>query len=147
MQELNLPSFDFRVKTEGSGNYIFDSVRKRYVLLTPEEWVRQNFMQYLIQVKDYPSSLIAVEKQISVNYKPFRFDLLVYTRNGEPFLIAEIKAPHIKITQEAFDQVVRYNMALKVKLVIVSNGIDHYVCEVDYSEQSYRYLQEVPGFR
>jgi len=147
MQKLNLPSFDFRFKTEGSKSYIFDTVRKKFVLLTPEEWVRQSFMQYLIQFKRYPSSLIAVEKQIVFNNKPFRFDLLAYTRNGKPFLIAEIKAPYIRITQEVFDQVVRYNMTLKVKLVIISNGIDHYVCEIDYSDQSYRYLREIPDFR
>jgi hypothetical protein len=147
MEQLNLPSYNFRIKDEGSKRYIFDNIRKKFVVLTSEEWVRQNFMQYLIQEKSYPESLIVAEKKILLNDKPFRFDLLVYNRNGEPYLIAEIKAPHVRITQEVFDQVVRYNMALRVKLVVVSNGIDHFVCEVDYAERSYKYLKEVPSFR
>src|SRR6056297_1695483 len=112
MQKLNLPPYHFRIKTQGTKSYIFDSVRKRYVVLTPEEWVRQHFIRYLIDEKNYPESLMAVEKQISLHGKLFRFDLLVYRRNGRPLLIAEFKAPEVKITQDAFDQAVRYNMAL-----------------------------------
>ena len=146
MQELNLPVYDFRIKTEGTKKYIFDSVRKRFVLLTPEEWVRQHFIRYLIEEKKYPKSLMAVEKQITLNGKLFRFDLLVYRRTGQPLLIAEFKAPNVKITQETFDQVVRYNMALKVERVVVSNGKQHFVCEINYKENSYRFLKEVPEF-
>ena len=146
MQELNLPVYEFRIKTEGAKKYIFDLVRKRFVLLTPEEWVRQHFMRYLIEEKKYPESLMAVEKQITLNGKLFRFDLLVYRRNGKPLLIAEFKAPGIKISQETFDQVVRYNMTLKVEWVVVSNGLQHFVCEVDYEQNSYKYLREVPEF-
>jgi len=146
MQELNLPVYAFRIKTEGTKKYIFDSVRKRFVLLTPEEWVRQHFMRYLNEEKKYPESLMAVEKQITLNGKLFRFDLLVYRRNGQPLLIAEFKAPGVKISQEAFDQVVRYNMSLKVERVVVSNGLQHFVCEIDYETNSYRFLNEVPDF-
>jgi type I site-specific restriction-modification system R (restriction) subunit len=146
MQELNLPVYEFRIKTQGTKKYIFDLVRKRFVLLTPEEWVRQNFIRYLTEEKKYPESLMAVEKQITLNGKLFRFDLLVYRRNGQPLLIAEFKAPCVKISQETFDQVVRYNMTLKVERVVVSNGIKHFVCEIDYEANSYRFLQEVPGF-
>ncbi|WP_372947552.1 type I restriction enzyme HsdR N-terminal domain-containing protein [Mariniphaga sp.] len=146
MQELNLPVYEFRIKTEGTKKFIFDLVRRRFVLLTPEEWVRQHFMRYLIEEKKYPESLMAVEKQITLNGKLFRFDLLVYRRNGQPLLIAEFKAPGIKISQDTFDQVVRYNMSLKVERVVVSNGLQHFVCEVDYEQNSYKYLREVPEF-
>ena len=146
MQKLNLPQFDFRIKTEGEKYFIFDAIRKKYILLTPEEWVRQNFIQFLVQHKKYPQSLMAVEKQITINRKLFRFDLVVYTRSGQPLLIAEFKAPGVKITQNAFDQVVRYNMALKVKLVIVSNGLQHFVCAIDYKKGTYNFLKEIPEF-
>ncbi len=147
MQKLNLPPFDFRIKAEDDKRFIFDSVRKKFLLLTPEEWVRQNFIQFLVQHKKYPQSLMAVEKQIAVNGKLFRFDLVVYQRNGQPFLIAEFKASGVKITQQAFDQVVRYNMALKVQLVIVSNGLQHFICAIDYEKGSYSFLKEIPEFR
>jgi hypothetical protein len=146
MQKLNLPQFDFRLKKEGEKHYIFDDIRKKFILLTPEEWVRQNFIRFLIEDKNYPRSLMAVEKQITINSKLFRFDLVGYQRSGQPFLIAEFKAPGVKITQQAFDQVVRYNMALKVKLVIVSNGLQHFVCAIDYDSGSYNFLKEIPGF-
>jgi len=146
MQKLNLPAYQFSIKTLNLKQYIFDSIRKRYVLLTPEEWVRQNFIRYLITEKKYPSSLMAVERQIEINGKLFRFDLLVYNKKGDPLLIAEFKAPGVSVNQEVFDQVVRYNMALKVKLVIISNGMQHYVCQIDYTTNSYKFLQEVPFY-
>lgn len=146
MHKLNLPAYKFRMKTEGEKTYIFDSVRKRFVLLTPEEWVRQHFIKYLVHEKNYPESLMAVEKQISLNGKLFRFDLVVYRRNGQPLLIAEFKAPGVKISQNAFDQVVRYNMTLKVERVVVSNGLQHFVCEIDYPSNSYKFLKEVQPF-
>lgn len=146
MQKLNLPEYVFRTKIVEGKQFIFDSIRKKFVLLTPEEWVRQNFIQYLIKEKKYPGSLMAVEKQIMVNKNQRRFDLLIYLRNGQPHLIAEFKASTVKITQEAFDQVVRYNMVLKVERVVVSNGLQHFACEIDYTKNSYRYLKEIPGF-
>ena len=146
MQKLNLPVYNFRFKSEGTKEYIFDPVRRRFVSMNPEEWVRQNFMQYLIQEKKYPESLMAVEKQIMLFQKQFRFDLLVYNRNGQPFLIAEFKSPDVRISQNTFDQVVRYNMVLRVSLVVISNGIDHFVCKIDYDSKSYKYLREIPRF-
>ncbi len=146
MQKLNLPEYTFRTKTEQGKSFIFDTNRKKFVVLTPEEWVRQNFIQYLKTEKKYPESLMAVEKQIMLNQTLRRFDLLIYTRNGEPYLIAEFKAPNIKITQETFDQVVRYNMSLLVQRVIVSNGLQHFACEIDYLKNSYMYLPEIPEF-
>lgn len=111
MIKLNLPEYTFRTKTENGKLMIFDAIRKKFVVNTPEEWVRQNFIQYLKKEKKYPESLMAVEKQIMVNEKQRRFDLLIYLRNGQPHLIAEFKAPNVKITQDTFDQVVRYNMS------------------------------------
>ncbi|MCY1719594.1 type I restriction enzyme HsdR N-terminal domain-containing protein [Prolixibacteraceae bacterium Z1-6] len=146
MERLNLPEYAFRTKTEGGKQLIFDSIRKKFVVLTPEEWVRQNFIQYLIQEKKYPENLMAVEKQIRVNGKQRRFDLLIYLKNGQPLLIAEFKAPNVKITQDTFDQVVRYNMALRVERVVVSNGLQHFACEVDYPNNSYTYLHGIPGY-
>ncbi len=146
MQKLNLPEYAFRTKTENGKQLIFDSIRKKFVVLTPEEWVRQNFIQYLKKEKKYPENLMAVEKQIMVNDKRRRFDLLIYLRNGQPHLIAEFKAPNVKITQDAFDQVVRYNMALRVERVIVSNGLQHFACEIDYVKNSFSYLPEIPEF-
>lgn len=146
MDKLNLPEYQFRMKMENGKPLIFDGVRKRFVALTPEEWVRQNFIQYLKTEKKYPESLMAVEKQITVNKMLRRFDLLVYLRNGQPHLIAEFKAPNVKITQETFDQVVRYNMALRVERVIVSNGLQHFACQIDYANNSFAYLPEIPEF-
>lgn len=146
MQKLNLPEYAFRTKTENGKEMIFDFIRKKFVVLTPEEWVRQNFIQFLKKEKKYPESLMAVEKQIMVNGKQRRFDLLTYLRNGQPHLIAEFKAPSVKITQDAFDQVVRYNMVLRVERVIVSNGLQHFACEIDYVNNTYSYLKEIPEF-
>lgn len=147
MQKLNLPQFDFRMKTDEGKHFIFDLIRKKFILLTPEEWVRQNFIQFLVQHKKYPQSLMAVEKQINLNNKLFRFDLVGYNRNGQPFMIAEFKAPGVKISQNAFDQVVRYNMTLKVRLVVVSNGLQHFVCAIDYEKGDYTFLKEIPEYR
>lgn len=146
MEKLNLPEYDFRIQTEEGKQMIFDVIRKKFVVLTPEEWVRQNFIQFLKTEKNYPVSLMAVEKQIMVNGKQRRFDLLIYSRNGQPHLIAEFKAPNVKISQETFDQVVRYNMALKVDRVVVSNGMQHFACEIDYKKNSYSFLREIPEF-
>ncbi len=146
MQKLNLPEYEFKIKVEESRQFIFDIIRKKYIVLTPEEWVRQNFIRYLAEEKNYPQSLMAVEKKIMLNGKLFRFDLLVYNRNGQPFLMAEFKAPEVKITQDAFDQVVRYNMVIRVENVAVSNGMQHFACKIDYPKNSYEYLPEIPLF-
>ena len=146
MQRLNLPEYNFRIITENGKLFIFDSIRKKFVVLTPEEWVRQNFIEYLKNEKNYPANLMSVEKQILVNGKQRRFDLLIYNRNGEPIVIIEFKSPDIKINQNTFDQVVRYNMALRVKKVIVSNGLQHFACEIDYKSNNYTYLKEIPAF-
>ena len=146
MQQLNLPEYTFRIKTEDGKTMIFDAIRRKFVALTPEEWVRQNFIEYLKTEKNYPASLMAVEKQVTINQMQRRFDLLVYSRTHQPCLIAEFKAPDVKITQDVFDQVVRYNMALKVAGIIVSNGLQHFACKMDYANNTYSYLREIPGY-
>jgi hypothetical protein len=146
MQKLNLPEYSFRIKTTEGKTFLFDALRKKYVRLTPEEWVRQNFVQFLIVEKKYSVSLIAVEAGVKVNNNPQRADLVVFDRSGNPILVAEFKAPEVKISQQAFDQIVRYNMQLRVKYLIVSNGMDHFCCQINYADNSYAFLAEIPGF-
>lgn len=146
MQKLNLPEYSFKFKIREGKDYIFDSLRKKYIRLTPEEWVRQNFVQFLIVEKKYPVSLIVLEAGVKVNNNPQRADLLVFDRSGNPALVAEFKAPEIKISQSTFDQIVRYNMQLKVKFLIVSNGLNHFCCSLNYTENSFSYLAEIPDF-
>ena len=146
MQKLNLPEYSFRIKTLEGKTLLFDALRKKYVRLTPEEWVRQNFVQFLIVEKKYAVSLIAIEVGVKVNSNPQRADLVVFDRSANPVLVAEFKAPEVKISQQTFDQIVRYNMQLKVKYLIVSNGLDHFCCRINYKDNSYVYLAEIPEF-
>lgn len=146
MQQLNLPEYPLKIKTENGKTMVFDVIRKKFVVLTPEEWVRQHFIQFLVNEKNYPAALMAVEKQLTVNSRLRRFDLLSYNRKGEPFLIAEFKAPGVNISQETFDQAVRYNMALKVRYIVISNGMQHFACEIDYEKNGFTFLKEIPEF-
>jgi predicted type IV restriction endonuclease len=146
MQKLNLPEYSFRIKIINEKSFIFDALRKKYVRLTNEEWVRQNFVQFLISEKKYSVSLINVEAGVLVNNNAQRADLVVFDRLGKPALVAEFKAPEIKISQKTFDQIVRYNMQLKVRYLIVSNGMDHYCCKINYTDNSYAFLKEIPDF-
>ncbi|MEI8113009.1 MAG: type I restriction enzyme HsdR N-terminal domain-containing protein [Bacteroidia bacterium] len=146
MQKLNLPEYSFRIKTKEGKDFIFDALRKKFVRLTPEEWVRQNFVQFLISEKKYSVSLIAVEVVVKVNNNPQRADLVFFDRSGNPVLVAEFKAPEVKISQQTFDQIVRYNMQLKVKFFIVSNGLEHFCCSINYMDNSYAFLPEIPDF-
>jgi len=146
MQQLNLPEYSLKIKNENGKTLVFDVIRKKFVVLTPEEWVRQHFIQFLVQEKNYPPALMAVEKQLTVNSLLRRFDLLVRNRKGEPFLIAEFKAPGVNIAQGTFDQAVRYNMALKVRYIVISNGMQHFACEIDYKKNSFTFLKEIPEF-
>ena len=144
--KLNLPDYHFRFAKKNGKNCIFDEIRKKFVVLNPEEWVRQNFIQFLLDKKKYPSSLMAVEKKVEINHQPQRFDLLIYDRNGNPLVMAEFKSPEVRITQDAFNQVVRYNMVLKVKYIFVSNGLQHFACLIDYQNNSFRFLEEIPEY-
>ncbi len=145
MLALNLPEFNPKIKKTDK-ICIWDRIRRKYVALTPEEWVRQHFVNYLIKEKHYPESLIANEIQIVLNNQKKRCDTVAYDRSLTPLVIIEYKSPDVKITQEVFDQIVRYNMVLKVKYLIVSNGLQHYCCRIDYENLSYEYLSEIPDY-
>ncbi len=144
MQELNFPKYSFRIKSSENKLSIFDEVRKKYVLLTPEEWVRQNTVQYLLCEKKYPKTLLNVEKVIKINDLTKRYDIVIYKPDGSIFLLVECKAPHIKITQESFDQIARYNLVLKAEYLMVTNGINHYFCKMDFKNERYNFLKNLP---
>ncbi|MGI6572936.1 MAG: type I restriction enzyme HsdR N-terminal domain-containing protein [Fermentimonas sp.] len=146
MYRLNLPPFEpkIRKKDASSDSEIFDPLRRKYVVLTPEEWVRQHFVHYLISEKKYPTSLIANEAGIKLNSLSRRCDTVVFNTRLEPVMIVEYKEPKVKITQEVFDQVVRYNSVLKVRFIVVTNGLIHYCCRMDYEKMDHEYLTEIP---
>ena len=144
MQVLNLPTYQFKIITEGPIKKIFDPSRQKYVKLTPEEWVRQNMVTYLIQEKGYPNKLIANEVEIKINDMSKRCDTVIYDRQGQPKIIVEYKAPHIKISQKTFDQIALYKYKLRVEYLIVSNGLNHYCCKVDLENSQYVFLEDIP---
>jgi hypothetical protein len=146
MQPLNLPTCKLRIKSNKNKLAIFDIIRKKYVVLTPEEWVRQHFIHYLINEKNYPNSLIAVEKKLTINNLVKRTDILVFNTNGQPEIIVECKAPNITITQETFDQIARYNLKLNAHFLIVSNGLTHFFCKMDVENETYIFLENVPNY-
>lgn len=146
MQKLQLPEYPFRIKEENGVKLIFDRFRKRWVRLSPEEEVRQRFLSYLESEKGFPAALMAVEKKVDVHGQPQRFDLLVYDRKGMPLLVAEFKAPGVAITQDAFDQALRYNSVLKAPFFLVSNGLTHFICRIDFEAHSAGYLDYIPDF-
>ena len=144
---LNLPLYEFKSRNSSSGKKeIFDAFRKKYVILTPEEWVRQNFLRYLVEEKSYPSSLILVEKGLMVNRMQKRFDAVVYNNHGEAAALIEFKAPEVAISQSVFEQISSYNIKLRVKYLIVSNGLNHYCCRMDYEKNNFRFLKEIPTY-
>ena len=146
MQKLNLPSYHFKLKSSENKTLIFDKLRKKYMVLTPEEWVRQHFVQFLIAEKKYPISLIALEKQFTINNRRKRTDILVFNSDGKHEIIVECKAPCIKITQNTFDQIARYNLKLKANYLIVTNGLEHFYCKMDFEKETYVFLREIPAY-
>jgi type I site-specific restriction endonuclease len=147
MELLKLPTYLFRTKLKEGKKLIFDAWRRKWVSLTPEEWVRQNFARYLTEEKHFPSSRLGVEYSLNLNQQNFRADLVFFGRNGEPLMIIECKAPEVKISQQVFDQIVRYNMKLKVKYLIITNGVTHYCCIIDKENLTYSFLEDIPDFR
>jgi hypothetical protein len=147
MQKLNLPTYNFKFKSSENKTLIFDKLRKKYMVLTPEEWVRQHFIYFLIEEKKYPVSLIAIEKQLTINNLKKRSDILVFNTDGKPEIIVECKAPSIKITQDAFDQIARYNLKLKAKYLIVTNGLEHFYCKMDFKKETYIFLKMIPDYK
>ena len=146
MQQLNLPASELKIRKTKGRDEVFDYIRKKYVALTPEEWVRQHFIRYLVSKKNVPASLINVEASLKVNRMQKRSDLVVYNNMGKPRMIVECKAPEIKITQDVFDQVAIYNMTLNVPYLVVTNGIEHFACRIDQRNSTYEFLREIPDY-
>lgn len=144
---LNLPKYNLRVRLADRKKSVFDPCRKKWVPLTPEERVRQLFIRYLNEEKQYPLSLIAVEMSLRINRNAFRSDIVVFGSQAAPLLAVECKAPQVKITQQAFDQIARYNMQLQVKYLVVTNGMEHYCCRFLPDTNSYEFLPAIPDFQ
>lgn len=146
MEQLNLPAYKYRLRQSPRGIDIFDNLRHRFVALTPEEWVRQHFVEFLISHKGYPPSLMNNEIALNLNGTRRRCDTVVFDLQGKPIVIIEYKAATVPISQTVFDQIVRYNMILQAKYLIASNGRSHYCCNIDYSSHSYSFLPEIPTY-
>jgi len=146
MQPLNFPSYDFRFKNNKNKVYIFDVIRKKFVMLQPEEWVRQHVTHYILREKKYPISLINVEKQLKINKLVKRYDIVVFNPDGSIKILVECKAPNVKITQATFDQIAQYNMQLNAEYLMVSNGLEHFYCKMNFKEEKYTFLGYIPDF-
>lgn len=144
LPKLNFQEFTFRLRKSVPKDEIFDPVRKKFVALTPEEWVRQHVIAFLIEQKNIPVSRIGVEKALKVNTLLKRFDAVVFSRNGNPLLLIECKAPGVEITESVFDQAARYNMQLNATYFMITNGIDHFTCKLDYTKKIYSFIPDIP---
>ena len=146
MLSLNLPPFDIKIQQRDGKSFIFDPLRKKYIALTPEEWVRQHFVHLLTDYKGYPKGLLANGVQLNLNGTKKRCDTVLFNKDLSARMIVEYKAPHVEITQAVFDQITRYNMVLKVDYLIVSNGLRHYCCHIDYNTMQYTFLPDIPAY-
>lgn len=146
MQELNLPKYEIRVSRQEGRLTIFDFLRRRYVALTPEEWVRQHFTHFLVGHKGYPKGLLANEVELTIGDKSLRCDSVLYDRELRPRMIIEYKAPNIKLTQKVFQQIASYNFLLHVDYLVVSNGMEHHCVKMDYDNQKYLFLDDIPDY-
>jgi hypothetical protein len=143
---LHLPPYPFKITEQNGQLTLFDTIRKKNIVITPEEWVRQHFVQYLIRQKNYPRSLIKLEGGHKLNGMARRSDIVVYNNAGEKILLVECKAPSVTIDQTTFDQVARYNMVHKVRTLAVTNGLQHYYCTIDFEAGSYRFIEDLPVY-
>lgn len=146
MQKLNFPSYSFRFKNNQNKIAVFDELRKKFVILTPEEWVRQHCVKFLHKEKNYPLSHINVEKQLKISGLTKRYDIVVFEPTGNIQIIVECKAPAIKISQDTFDQIARYNLSLRANFLMVTNGMEHFFCKMDYENENYVFLKELPDY-
>ena len=146
LQELNFPKFSFRFKNKENKISIFDVIRKRFVILQPEEWVRQHCIHYLIDYKGYPKSLINIEKELIINSLRKRYDIVIFNSDGSIHLMVECKAPSININQNVFDQIALYNLSLNATYLMISNGINHYYCQMDFKNEKYHFLKDIPEY-
>ena len=147
MQKLNFQLYNFRFKNSENKVSIFDEIRKKFIILTPEEWVRQHVVQFLLEEKKYPKSLINVEKVLKVNGLRKRYDVVVFNSDGSIFILIECKAPEVKIAQTTFDQIARYNMTMKSEFLMVTNGLNHYFCQMDFELEKYTFLKDIPHYQ
>ncbi|WP_106827983.1 type I restriction enzyme HsdR N-terminal domain-containing protein [Parabacteroides pacaensis] len=147
MPSLNLPYYAAKISEKDGKRFIYDVVRQKFVALTPEEWVRQHFINYLITEKNFPKELIAHEVALTLNGTSKRCDTVVYNRFLTPLMVIEYKAPHIEIKQTVFDQIVRYNIIMRVRYLVVSNGMNHYCCKIDYNKNTYAFINEIPEYK
>ena len=147
MPSLNLPYYAAKISEKDGKRFIYDVVRQKLVALTPEEWVRQHFVNYLITEKNFPKELIAHEVALTLNGTSKRCDTVVYDRFLTPLMVIEYKAPHIEIRQTVFDQIVRYNIIMRVRYLVVSNGINHYCCKINYDKNTYAFISEIPEYK
>ena len=146
LPQLNLPIVALKTKLVEGTTQVFDQVRKKYLILTAEEWVRQHFIHYLNQEKNYPLGLMGVEKMVIYNSMKTRADIVLYTADGKPNMIVECKAPNVKIRQDAFNQIAKYNFKLHVPFLVVTNGMKHYCCKMDYDANKIVFLDETPSY-
>ena len=144
--QLNLPEYEIKVSERGGKRLIFDFLRRKYVALTPEEWVRQHFTHYLVAHKGYPKGLLVNETQLKIGDKSLRCDTVLYNKVMQPQMIIEYKAPTIQIQQKTFDQIAAYNLLLHADYLVISNGMQHYCCQMDYEQRSYRFLTDIPDY-
>lgn len=142
---LKYPSFNIRIKNENGKARVFDQVRKKWLVLTPEEWVRQHLINYLVNVKDYPVSLISLEKEIELNDTKKRYDVVVFNRELKPVLLVECKAPDVKITEATLEQILRYNLILGIKYLLMTNGLVDFMIKVENGKSAV--LKEIPDFK
>ncbi len=147
MQKLNFPQFEYRFKSTENKVSIFDVIRKKFIVLQPEEWVRQHCVHYLINEKNYPKSLINVEKELNINGLKKRYDIVIFNSDGSILLIVECKSYDITINQDTFDQIARYNLALNAEFLMVTNGINHYYCQMDTEAERYQFLRDIPNYK
>lgn len=147
MKELNLPSYSFRFKSgDGGKALIYDDIRRKYVVLTPEEWVRQHFVRYLVNEKSYPAGLLAVEASFELNRLVKRADILVHNRAGRPVLLVECKAPDVRLDAVVFDQIVTYNIKFRLRYIVVTNGMKHFACSVNPDTGEWFFMDKVPDY-
>ena len=146
MIDLCFPNYEFRIKNRHNKKYIFDLIRKKFILLTPEEWVRQNCIMFLINEQKVPKVLINVEKKIKVNNLTKRYDIIVYKPNGSVFLLVECKSPKVNINQETFNQISIYNSEIIAEYLMLTNGLFNYYCSIDYSNQCYKFVKDFPKY-
>lgn len=146
MEKLNFHDFDFSFKSKENKTYIFDPIRKKWLVLNPEEWVRQHCIQFLLKTKNVPLGFIQVEKKLNVNHTEKRYDLVVFKPDHSIDLLVECKSPKVKITQKTFDQIARYNLVLKSDYLMLTNGLNHFFCKMDFEKRKYLFLPDLPNY-